>query len=150
MDGGYAVDARGQMTVTVTPAQLRRLETAFAWAQMRAAAAQSQEEALVAATKAEKTLAKQSPGLAARIWKAIGSPSSANGAAWVAAVAAVLAIFLSNNSQSVEERVIEELLDQRRGVSQIDPALVEPPAAPKPTGTPEPPTPGAKAPPSVG
>lgn len=132
IDGSYRQGAGGHLSADLspTPAQAARLQAVLKWAQVQIETAAT-DEAAVAATL-EREIAETAPALAKAL-AAFRSPTSANLAAWVAVLLAVLMWWTSGDNGGVTEDQIEHIV--REVVQSENPAPPATPSGPDPSAT---------------
>lgn len=113
IDGSYKYDLANKPTVTLTPspAQLLRLQTAAHWAQK--ALTQPEVDPDLVEKKLRRAVEKEAPGLSSMLDKALGT-KSATVAGWVAALLAVLALVAGGQQSQISEEDVARIIEQVR------------------------------------
>ncbi|PZE26242.1 hypothetical protein [Curtobacterium sp. MCLR17_042] len=111
VDGVYDVDDSGNLTIRITPAQLRRLQTAFVWAQQRAEEAETDAQAELAAEKVHRTLERQAPELAG-VLDRLSSKRATAVRDWIMVVLTILTFIASTQSHTVDEATVRNIIQE--------------------------------------
>jgi hypothetical protein len=111
INGNYQtkLDGTAAVSLSPTPAQLIRLQTALAWAQR--ALKENEADPAAVERKIRKTVEREAPGLASMVDSALGT-KSATLAAWIAILLTLLTTIIGSQEKAISPEDVARIVEQ--------------------------------------